>query len=86
MMMELQLLHDRPLNTVLIADGAPLYTIESKGFFDSKTEIRKGPKDDTSPVAIIEWGGMFSKTTVTVGGQTRPWDEILTLVSSGWFA
>ena len=79
--MEIQLLRDNPYNTVLIVDGAPLYAIKSLGFFHNRTEVRRAHKglaiEETAPVAVIEWKRMFEKTTVELGGVTRPWDEIL---------
>ena len=88
--MELQLLRDQPLNTILLVEGGPLYAIESKGLLGSKTEVRRAQKggvaiEETTPVAVIEWGGVFSKTMVTVGGQTRPWDEVLSPTGK-WFS
>ena len=88
---ELQLLRDSPLNSVLVLDGAPLYTIKSEPrFIPRKTIVYKAHRDTVAepgtPIATIEWprwGKIASKALVQMGEQKRPWDEILNPTSQG---
>ena len=86
--MEFQLTHDDPVNTVFILDGAPVYSVESKGFLQGKTIIRKAQKgqiENTTPIATIEWATLSKKTTVQLGEHTEPWDPILTSAGK-WYS